>query len=253
MGRLVVIKTAYLTDTGRTRELNEDAIYASEKPVGNLPNLFIVADGMGGHNAGDFASTFTVDTLVEEIGNSFEKNPSIIFQKAIQVANQKLREIAAADLRKRGMGTTVVAATCMGKYLQVANVGDSRLYVVNDTIKQITTDHSYVEEMIKRGNLQRENARSNPNKNIITRAVGAKNDIQADIYVLELKPGDLLLMCSDGLSNMLEDEEMRMIIKRQRDIVEMAEKLVEAANENGGKDNISVILIDPFADEVNYD
>lgn len=248
-----MIKTAYLTDTGRTRELNEDAIYASEKPVGNLPNLFIVADGMGGHNAGDFASTFTVDTLVEEIENSFEKNPSIIFQKAIQVANQKLREIAAADLSKRGMGTTVVAATCMGKYLQVANVGDSRLYVVNDTIKQITTDHSYVEEMIKRGNLQRENARSNPNKNIITRAVGAKNDIQADIYVLELKPGDLLLMCSDGLSNMLEDEEMRMIIKRQRDIVEMAEKLVEAANENGGKDNISVILIDPFADEVNYD
>lgn len=248
-----MIKTAYLTDTGRTRELNEDAIYASEKPVGNLPNLFIVADGMGGHNAGDFASTFTVDTLVEEIGNSFEKNPSIIFQKVIQVANQKLREIAASDLRKRGMGTTVVAATCMGKYLQVANVGDSRLYVVNDTIKQITTDHSYVEEMIKRGNLQRENARSNPNKNIITRAVGAKNDIQADIYVLELKPGDLLLMCSDGLSNMLEDEEMRMIIKRQRDIVEMAEKLVEAANENGGKDNISVILIDPFADEVNYD
>ena len=164
-----------------------------------------------------------------------------------------MREIAAKDLAKRGMGTTVVAATCLGKYLQVANVGDSRLYVVNDTIKQITTDHSYVEEMIRRGNLQRENARSNPNKNIITRAVGAKNEIQADIYVVELKPGDLLLMCSDGLSNMLEDEEMRMIIKRQRDIVEMAEELVKAANENGGKDNISVVLIDPFADEVNYD
>ena len=248
-----MIKTAYLTDTGRKRELNEDYVYASEKPVGNLPNLFIVADGMGGHNAGDFASDFTVKTIVEEVEASFEKNPSIIFEKAINVANRKLREIAAEDTSKRGMGTTVVAATCMGKYLQVANVGDSRLYVVNDTIKQITTDHSYVEEMIKRGNLQRENARSNPNKNIITRAVGAKNDIQADIYVLELKPGDLLLMCSDGLSNMLEDEEMRMIIKRQRDIVEMAEKLVEAANENGGKDNISVILIDPFADEVNYD
>lgn len=248
-----MIKTAYLTDTGRKRELNEDYVYASEKPVGNLPNLFIVADGMGGHNAGDFASDFTVTTMVEEIEASFEKNPSIIFQKAISVANQKLREIAANDLSKRGMGTTVVAATCLGKYLQVANVGDSRLYVVNNTIKQITTDHSYVEEMIRRGNLQRENARSNPNKNIITRAVGAKNEIQADIYVVELKPGDLLLMCSDGLSNMLEDEEMRMIIKRQRDIVEMAEELVKAANENGGKDNISVILIAPFADEVNYD
>lgn len=248
-----MIKTAYLTDTGRKRELNEDYIYACENPVGNLPNLFIVADGMGGHNAGDYASDFTVNTMVEEITASFEKNPSIIFQKAINVANQKLREIASKDTSKRGMGTTVVAATCMGRYLQVANVGDSRLYVVNDTIKQITTDHSYVEEMIRRGSLQRENARSNPNKNIITRAVGAKNDIQADIYVVELKPGDLLLMCSDGLSNMLEDEEMRMIIKRQRDIVEMVEELVKAANENGGKDNISVILIDPFADEVNYD
>ena len=248
-----MIKTAYLTDTGRKRELNEDYVYACEKPVGNLPNLFIVADGMGGHNAGDYASEFTVKTMVEEIEASFEKNPSIIFQKAISAANQKLREIAANDLSKRGKGTTVVAATCMGRYLQVANVGDSRLYVVNDTIKQITTDHSYVEEMIKRGSLQRENARSNPNKNIITRAVGAKNDIQADIYVVELKPGDLLLMCSDGLSNMLEDEEMRMIIKRQRDIVEMAEELVKAANQNGGKDNISVILMDPFADEVNYD
>lgn len=248
-----MIKTAYLTDTGRKRELNEDYIYACENPVGNLPNLFIVADGMGGHNAGDYASDFTVNTMVKEITASFEKNPSIIFQKAINVANQKLREIASKDTSKRGMGTTVVAATCMGRYLQVANVGDSRLYVVNDTIKQITTDHSYVEEMIRRGSLQRENARSNPNKNIITRAVGAKNDIQADIYVVELKPGDLLLMCSDGLSNMLEDEEMRMIIKRQRDIVEMVEELVKAANENGGKDNISVILIDPFADEVNYD
>lgn len=248
-----MIKTAYLTDTGRKRELNEDYVYASEKPVGNLPNLFIVADGMGGHNAGDFASDFTVKTIVEEVEASFEKNPSIIFEKAINVANRKLREIAAEDTSKRGMGTTVVAATCMGKYLQVANVGDSRLYIVNDTIKQVTTDHSYVEEMIRRGSLQRENARSNPNKNIITRAVGAKNEVQVDIYVMELKPGDLILMCSDGLSNMLEDEEMRMIIKRQRDIIEMAEQLVKAANDNGGKDNISVVLIDPFADEVNYD
>ena len=247
------MKTFSMTDVGRIRQINQDFIFSSEKPVGKLPNLFIVADGMGGHNAGDFASDFTVKTIVEEVEASFEKNPSIIFEKAINVANRKLREIAAEDTSKRGMGTTAVAATCMGKYLQVANVGDSRLYIVNDTIKQITTDHSYVEEMIRRGNLQRENARSNPNKNIITRAVGAKNEVQVDIYVLELKPGDLILMCSDGLSNMLEDEEMRMIIKRQRDIIEMAEQLVKAANDNGGKDNISVILIDPFADEVNYD
>ncbi len=248
-----MIKTAYLTDTGKKRELNEDCVYASDKAVGNLTNLFIVADGMGGHNAGDFASDFTVKTIVEEIEYSFEKNPSIIFQKAISKANAKLREIAEADASKRGMGTTVVAATCMGKYLQVANVGDSRLYIINDEIRQVTTDHSYVEEMIKRGSLKREEARSNEKKNIITRAVGAKNEIQADIYVEECKPGDLLLLCSDGLTNMLEDEEIRMIIKRQRDLIEMAEKLIEAANDRGGKDNISVVLIDPFADEVNYD
>ena len=113
-----MIKTAYLTDTGRKRQLNEDYVYASEKPVGNLPNLFIVADGMGGHKAGDYASEFTVNTMVKEIENSFEKNPSIIFQKAISTANRKLREVAAQDLSKKGMGTTVVAATCMGKYLQ---------------------------------------------------------------------------------------------------------------------------------------
>lgn len=248
-----MIKTAYLTDKGRRRELNEDSVYASEKPVGNLPNLFMIADGMGGHNAGDFASDFTVRTIVEEIEASFEKNPSIIFEKAMNTANKKLRKVAESDITKKGMGTTVVAATCMGKYLQIANVGDSRLYIINDTIKQITTDHSYVEEMIRRGNLQRENARSNPNKNIITRAVGAKEEVKVDIYVMELTPGDLILMCSDGLTNMLEDEEIKMIIKKQRDIIEMAEELVKAANENGGKDNISVILIEPFADEVDYD
>lgn len=248
-----MIKTAYLTDKGRRRELNEDSVYASEKPVGNLPNLFMIADGMGGHNAGDFASDFTVRTIVEEIETSFEKNPSIIFEKAMNTANKKLRKVAESDITKKGMGTTVVAATCMGKYLQIANVGDSRLYIINDTIKQITTDHSYVEEMIRRGNLQRENARSNPNKNIITRAVGAKEEVKVDIYVMELTPGDLILMCSDGLTNMLEDEEIKMIIKKQRDIIEMAEELVRAANENGGKDNISVILIEPFADEVDYD
>ena len=247
------MKTFSITDTGVLRTMNQDYCFSSDTPIGNLPNLYIVCDGMGGHKAGEYASRYTAQRIVAHASRSRSENPIRILRDAVQKANEILVIESREDVEKQGMGTTVVAATVYDHKMYVANVGDSRLYVVNDTIKQITTDHSYVEEMIKRGNLQRENARSNPNKNIITRAVGAKNDIQADIYVLELKPGDLLLMCSDGLSNMLEDEEMRMIIKRQRDIVEMAEKLVEAANENGGKDNISVILIDPFADEVNYD
>lgn len=248
-----MIKTAYLTDKGRRRQLNQDYLFTSETAVGNLPNLFIVADGMGGHNAGDYASQFAVKVMTEEIEASFEKNPGIIFQKAIDAANTKIREQAAEHKELNGMGTTVVAATCLGKYLQVANVGDSRLYVVNQGIKQITKDHSYVEEMIRRGNLERENARTNPNKNIITRAVGAQDRVKVDFFTVELKPGDIILMCTDGLTNMLDDGEILLTMKRQRDIVEKAEKLVAAANNNGGRDNISVVLIEPFAEEVEYD
>ena len=247
------MKTFSITDTGVLRTINQDYCFASDGAVGKLPNLYIVCDGMGGHKAGEYASRYTVERIVASVTRSKWADPVRVLREAIQKANEILVVEAGEDAEKQGMGTTVVVATIIDHKLHVANVGDSRLYVVNDTIKQITTDHSYVEEMIRRGSLQRENARSNPNKNIITRAVGAKNDIQADIYVVELKPGDLLLMCSDGLSNMLEDEEMRRMIKRQRDIVEMVEELVKAANENGGKDNISVILIEPFADEVNYD
>ena len=145
------------------------------------------------------------------------------------------------------MGTTVVAATCIGRHLQVANVGDSRLYVIGREIKQITRDHSLVEEMVRMGGLDRANARNHPDKNIITRAVGVSNSVEPDFFTVELEEGDMVLMCSDGLTNMLEDEEIRMLLGGARDIVEKAQNLVKAANENGGKDNISVILIESFS------
>ncbi len=147
-----------------------------------------------------------------------------------------------------GMGTTVVAATCIGEELHVANVGDSRLYVIGEKITQVTRDHSLVEEMIRMGGIGREEARNHPDKNIITRAIGARDTIEIDFFHEELKSGDIVLMCSDGLTNMLEDEEIRMILNGQRDIVEKAEQLVKAANNNGGKDNIAVVLIEPFAE-----
>lgn len=244
-----MLKTFSITDIGRKRQLNQDYVFTSEEPVGNLPNLFIVADGMGGHNAGDYASKFSVETIVKEVKESPEKNPVKILEKAITTANALIREKASEDSQLTGMGTTVVIATCMGRYMHVANVGDSRLYVVNKLITQITRDHSLVEEMIQVGGLNREAARTHPDKNIITRAIGAMDSVKADFFSVELEPGDLVLMCSDGLTNMLEDEEIRMILNKQRDVVEGAQELVRRANEQGGKDNIAVVLIEPFAEE----
>lgn len=244
-----MIKSFSVTDIGRKRKLNQDFVYSSDEPVGNLPNVYIVADGMGGHRAGDYASKCTVETMVREIRSCFEKSPIRILSKAIRIANDQVRRKAREDESLFGMGTTVVAATCLGKYLQIANVGDSRLYIINEEIRQITRDHSLVEEMVRMGGLDREAARNHPDKNIITRAIGARDTIEIDFFHEELKSGDIVLMCSDGLTNMLEDEEIGRILKSQGTIEERAEKLVEEANSNGGKDNIAVIIIDMFAEE----
>ena len=250
----VLLKSYSVTDIGRKRQLNQDYVYSSGQPVGKLPNLFIVADGMGGHKAGDFASKYTVETIEQEIKQSFEKNPTTIIKHAISVANEHVRRKAASDPNLTGMGTTVVVATIIGKYLQVANVGDSRLYIINDTeIKQVTRDHSLVEEMIRLGGIERKDARLHPDKNIITRAIGARDEVEADFFTVELGATDTVLMCSDGLTNMLEDQEIMDIIHTHddpRNLVETAQALIDAANNNGGKDNIAVVLVKPFVDEV---
>ncbi len=248
-----MLETYSVTDIGRKRQLNQDYVFSSAKPLGNMPNLFIVADGMGGHNAGDYASKCTAETVVSEIRNSFEKNPTIIIQKAIQAANKKIREAAASDDTLYGMGTTLVVATVIGKYLQVANVGDSRLYIIGEKgIRQITQDHSLVEEMIRLGGLARKDARKHPDKNIITRAIGAKDEVEADFFTEELHPGDIILMCSDGLTNMLEDREIEKIVRNEEleELIQKGDALINAANNNGGKDNIAVVLVKPIEDEV---
>lgn len=243
-----MLKTFSITNIGKKRKLNQDFIYTSEQPVGKLPNVFIVADGMGGHKAGDYASKVTVETIVEEIRKSEESQAAIVLDHAIRTANALIRKCAEESPDLEGMGTTVVAATCDGDILQVANVGDSRLYIANHReIRQITRDHSLVEEMVRMGGIGREEARNHPDKNIITRAVGADDTIKPDFFTVKLDYGDTVLMCTDGLTNMLEDEEIRMILEESRDMVEKAEELVKAANEKGGKDNISVILIDPLS------
>ncbi len=246
-----MLKTFSITDVGKRRKLNQDYVYTSEMPIGHLPNLFLVADGMGGHNAGDYASRYTIETIVDEAGRIEDESPVFILEKAIKCANVLIRKKAEEEPELNGMGTTVVAATIQGDKLCVANVGDSRLYIINNReIKQITRDHSLVEEMVRMGGLKRELARTHPDKNIITRAIGAMDDVDVDFFELTLGKDDVILMCSDGLSNMIEDEEIRMIMQGQRDIVEKAESLIKAANNNGGKDNIAVVIVEPFGEEI---
>ena len=201
--------------------------------------------------AGEYASRFTVEKIVETIETSGQTEPVAAMKEAVEAANRGLLEEAGRDAAKAGMGTTVVAATVIGDHLHVANVGDSRLYLINhEAIRQITRDHSLVEEMVRLGEMDKADAKDHPDKNIITRAVGVVPELSVDFFEVELKPGDTVLMCSDGLTNMIEDEEIKKIVLGQRDIVEKAEKLIDTANENGGKDNITVVLIEPFSDEV---
>lgn len=243
-----MLKTFSLTDIGMNRKLNQDYIYTSERPVGNLPNLFIVADGMGGHRAGDYASRCTVETIVESVSACESENVETIIQSAVETANSKVFETSLANADMQGMGSTVVVATCLEDgELVVANVGDSRLYLIGHKIEQITRDHSLVEEMVRRGSLSREDARNRKDKNIITRAIGVSDVVEMDFFHVKLQENDTVLMCSDGLTNMLEDKEIKMIVDSRNDIVGKAQELVNAANRNGGKDNIAVVLIEPFA------
>ncbi|XCP86603.1 Stp1/IreP family PP2C-type Ser/Thr phosphatase [Roseburia hominis] len=245
------MKTFSMTDVGRKREINQDYVFATDEPLGSLPNLLVVADGMGGHKAGDFASKYTVEVLTEELKHTLKEGPEETLMDAVQTANRKLIEAAGKDIKLEGMGTTLVAATVIDHTLYFVNVGDSRLYLVNKDIRQLSRDHSLVEEMVRLGGINEEEAKHHPDKNIITRAIGVKAKVDADFFEHGLKKGDTILMCTDGLCNMVDDEEIFSIIKGARDIVEAGQMLIDRANENGGKDNIGVVLAQPFSNEVS--
>lgn len=244
------MKSYSVTDVGQKRQVNQDYVFASEEPVGNLPNLFVVADGMGGHKAGDFASSFAVQTLLQTIKDDTSQNPVTIIRSAVENANRKVLEEAKAHEEMAGMGTTMVLVTVVDDYAYVANVGDSRLYLIEDKILQITKDHSLVQEMVRRGLLTEEDARTHPDKNIITRVIGIGEKVDIDFFDIHLKENSLLLLCSDGLSNMVSNEEIWRIANTSRDLREMGMRLVSLANENGGKDNIAMVLVQPETKEV---
>ena len=234
-----------LSDVGRQRNMNQDYVFCTSKPLGNLPNLCIVADGMGGHKAGDLASKFSDNTFKEYVAAAKSKKPVSIISDAISYTNEKLLELAASSPDYTGMGTTFVVVTILGKSAYIANIGDSRLYILNKELRQITRDHSLVEEMVQLGTIDRSEARNHEQKNVITRALGAGSKVIADFFEVEIEDGSLILMCTDGLTNMVTDKEIENVLLSRQDINEKANILVNRANENGGKDNISVIIIEP--------
>lgn len=232
-----------ITDIGEKRKINEDYVFCETSPIGNLPNLFIVADGMGGHNAGDYASKYCVEFFTQRISDSNISSPIANIEEAIKATNDNLLSKAKENKELQGMGTTFVVATIYDKMMYIANIGDSRLYVIGKKIKQITEDHSLVEAMVKTGELDRSMARVHPNKNIITRALGANDNVEPDFFEVTLGDGDIVLMCSDGLTNMLDDKMIDKIIRENESLEETVNTLVKEANNNGGKDNIAIIMI----------
>ena len=239
------MKACAMTDIGRVRTANQDYVYASAESVGNLPNLYLVADGMGGHKAGDYASRYISEHLVEHIKQAEDSEIIPLLREGIEKVNQMLYQESRDKAELNGMGTTLVAAVIEDSSMYVANVGDSRLYLIRNQLKQITKDHSYVEELVSLGQMERGSRDYREKKNIITRAVGTEEKLEIDFFEVSLEPGDYVLMCSDGLSNMLEDAEMEEIICSELELGEKAEKLITVANDNGGKDNIAVVLINP--------
>jgi protein phosphatase len=244
------MKTFSITDIGVEREMNQDYLFTSDTAVGNLPNLYIVADGMGGHKAGEYASRYTTERVVAYVLRSKDSEPVTILKEAIQKANELLLIESKEDEAKHGMGTTIVCATIIGSKMFVANVGDSRLYVVSDGIRQITRDHSLVEEMVRMGEMDRQDARKHPDKNIITRAVGVTDTVDVDFFEVDLSGEDEILLCTDGLTNMVDDMTIHRIMTESKDLEQQVAALVKTANDNGGRDNITAVIIRPNNDEV---
>ncbi len=235
------------TDMGRVRANNEDSVLINNQPVGVLPNLFVVADGMGGHKAGEVASSLAIKYCCEYLTSPSQERGELLDSLADSVyyANSKVYEVSLQDSECSNMGTTFTGCSIKDNRAYIVHVGDSRLYkITRDSIEQITMDHSFVAEMVRAGKLTPEEAEVHPDRNIITRALGTDPQVKIDGFVINLTEDDVLLICSDGLNTMLDDDLIFKILS-QKDVSpeDKLNTLIETANNNGGTDNISVILI----------
>lgn len=233
------------TDTGRVRTDNQDAFFAGR--IADSAVFAVVCDGMGGANAGNIASEIAVRRISEYIIKSYRKrmdsdNLEKIIRNAISSANIELYDMSVGDAALSGMGTTVVVALVKNDKAVIAHVGDSRVYLVNVNIKQLTRDHSVVQSLIESGKITPEDAKVHPRKNIITRALGAEEKVAVDSSVIDISDGDTLLLCTDGLNNYLDDTDILSVFT-ENDIADVPDRLVEMANNNGGGDNITVVTL----------
>jgi PPM family protein phosphatase len=225
-----------LSDTGRKRRHNEDA-YVMEPP------LFAIADGMGGAQAGEIASRLAAETIRKEAGSSRSIE---MVTSLVQAANRRVYDRARQESGLSGMGTTMTVALVEDGVVSIAHVGDSRAYLIREgTLSQLTEDHSLVAELIRSGKLSPEEAERHPQRSVITRALGTDPDVDVDVYTVEPQPGDLFLLCSDGLTSMVGDETILEIAEENRhDLDAAARALIARANRGGGEDNITVIFFD---------
>lgn len=226
---------AAVTDIGRVRTHNEDSVLAQ-------PPLFVVADGLGGHEAGEVASSIAVETLRDHAPRRADASA---LARAVRAANREVIRAAKEGVGRSGMGTTLTAAIVEGGTIAIAHVGDSRAYLLHaGSLRRLSDDHSMVADMIRRGQLTEADARVHPNRSVITRALGTDSNMVADTYEIDASTGDRLLLCSDGLTGMLEDSRIAELLGGYSDPGIAASELIAAANEAGGHDNISVVVVD---------
>ena len=236
-----------ISDVGRHRKNNEDAYYIHLDNQLGSGNIYIVADGMGGCNSGEVASSYAIESFLESFYDEKAKSEEILdrLAGALIAANQAVYNKSNSSREFAEMGTTVVAAAIRDGKLYIVYVGDSRAYLIrNKEIVPLTTDHSYVMELVKLGSITREEAATHPKRNIITRAVGLNKTVEVDAVVQDVQKDDMLLLCTDGLTGMLKDSEILEIILKRTAFEKKAQRLLEAANNRGGYDNISLILVD---------
>jgi PPM family protein phosphatase len=240
-GGETALKVAYLTDVGKARELNEDSLYVNEDL-----GLFIIADGMGGHNAGEIASKMAVTliaALIEE-GIGLVRDPPKLVQTAVTRANEVIVQKSAHKPGWSEMGTTVVLALLAGDNVVIAHVGDSRAYMIeNGDIRQITEDHTFVADWLRQGLITKEEARTHAQRHGLTEALGATDEVEIDLSVQPWDDRGCLLLCSDGLTDMIEDDKILDILTASTEPAHACRELVDAANRGGGRDNITVVLV----------
>ncbi|MGB8260974.1 MAG: Stp1/IreP family PP2C-type Ser/Thr phosphatase [Terracidiphilus sp.] len=243
------MKVAGLTDVGRKRQGNEDCFWADE-----ASGLLVLADGMGGHAAGEVASDLAVRTVAVLMGAPMEDSgdPDAVSERmaqAIAAANRRIVQAAAADSTLKGMGTTIVVAVCGPERVHLAHVGDSRAYLLHDgALRLLTRDHSLVAEMVTAGEITEQEAQNHPLRSVLSRSLGQPSDAKPDLAVVDWEPGDRLLLCSDGLTNMVDDEMLEAILRfHGNDLAAACQQLVAAANAGGGLDNITAIVVAPEA------